>query len=83
MVQRDKLTKYMRAGLLQEKKKLLAQEEVRIDRLVKDINYNLYPLQGIESIEIAAAEQAMKELIAAHARWKHLKEEIKKLEQEE
>lgn len=79
----DKLMRLMRLGLLEEKKKKRQQEDVRIDRLVKDITYHLYMVEGVKSIKMDAASQAMEELKAAYARWEGLNKEIAELEEEE
>ncbi len=81
MAHKDKLQEYMRAGVLVKKRKKVEEEETRIDRLVKDVNFALYMLEGVKSIDMKAADQAMGELKAAHSRWRELKNEIKKLEQ--
>jgi len=81
MADPDKLQKYVREGVLAEKRKKLEGEETRIDRLVKDVTYALYMVDGVKSIKMKAAKQAMDELDAAFNRWQQLKKGIKKLEQ--
>ncbi len=61
----DKTTRLIAKGLVEEKKERLAQLEIKIDRLTKDINYYLYNLDGIEEMRVDHAQQAMEELVAA------------------
>lgn len=69
-------------GLLSEKRELLKDETVRIERLSKDIAFHIAIYNGIEEIKLDAAEQEIQELRAAMERYGQLKKEIAQLEKE-
>jgi len=73
----DKTSRLIARGLIEEKRQRLKQLEIKIDRLIKDINYYLYILDGIEGLRVDHAEQAMEELVAAVREYKALSRELK------
>lgn len=73
----DKTSRLIAKGLIEEKRERLGQVEIKIDRLIKDINYYLYNLDGIESMRVDHAQQAMEELVAAVREFKALSAELK------
>ncbi|KMY68269.1 hypothetical protein AAU61_00720 [Desulfocarbo indianensis] len=75
----DKTSRLIAKGLIEEKRQRLKQLEIKIDRLIKDINYYLYILDGIEGLRVDHAEQAMEELVAAVREYKALSRELKDL----
>ncbi len=72
--------KYMKAGLLAEKRSVLTQLEVKADRCVKEINVKLFSSDGIRGIEMEAARQAFGELEGAIGLWNTTTQEIKNIE---
>jgi len=76
---RDKLLK---RGLLTEKKEQLEILKIKADGLIKNIRYELFEINGIESIDVVSAEVYMRELVQIVRQIKELKEEIKKIEEE-
>jgi hypothetical protein len=76
----DKTSRLIARGLIEEKRQRLAQLEIKIDRLIKDINYYLYNLDGIEGLRVDHAEQAMEELVAAAREFRAISKELKDLE---
>ncbi len=75
----DKTSRLIAKGLIEEKRERLGQIEIKIDRLTKDINYYLYNLDGIESMRVDHAQQAMEELVAAVREFKALTAELKEM----
>ena len=75
----DKTSRLIAKGLIEEKRERLGQIEIKIDRLTKDINYYLYNLDGIESMRVDHAQQAMEELVAAVREFKALIAELKEM----
>ncbi len=76
----DKTSRLIHKGLLEEKRERLGALEIKIDRLIKDINYYLYNLDGIEAMRVDHAEQAMEELVAAVREYRALAGEIKEMQ---
>lgn len=70
----------MKKGLIQDRKEKSERLEIKIDSLVKSINTELFIYDGIESIEIKAAQQNMDELAKTIADWEQVKKELKELE---
>ncbi len=60
----DQTQKLIKRGLLEEKRDRLEQLRIKGERLIKDINYNLFPIEdeGLTGIKIEHAAQAMEEL---------------------
>lgn len=75
----DKTSRLIAKGLLEEKKERLAQLEIKIERLTKDINYYLYTLDGIEAMRVEHARQAMEELVAAVHEYRLVAAEVREL----
>jgi len=75
----DKTSRLIAKGLIEEKKERLKQLDIKIDRLIKDLNYYLYNLDGIEAMRVDHAEQAMEELVAAVREYKALTCELKEM----
>ena len=73
----DTTTRLIAKGLIEEKKERRAALEIKIDRLIKDINFYIYNLDGIEEIRVDHAQQAMEELVAAVREYRALNTEIK------
>lgn len=73
----DTTTRLIAKGLIEEKKERRAALEIKIDRLIKDINFYIYNLDGIEEIRVDHAQQAMEELVAAVREYRALNAEIK------
>ncbi len=78
---RDRLIK---KGLLEEKREKLKELNIRADRLVKDVNFYLFPTvtEGIDGLEIDHARQAMDDLVKTVDEFKSLQREIKRIEEE-
>ena len=76
----DKTSRLIAKGLIEEKRERLKQLEIKIDRLIKDIGYYLYNLDGIEAIKVDHADQAMTELVAAVREYRALAGELKEME---
>ena len=76
----DKTSRLIAKGLIEEKRERLQALEIKVDRLIKDINYYLYNLDGIEAMRVEHAQQAMEELVAAVREYKSLSHELKELE---
>jgi len=74
------INKYVRLGALTEKKNRMQQLEIKIDGLVKEINYNLFMDDGVHSIQIDLAKIKMKELEEAIAEFCRLEKEVQELE---
>lgn len=72
----DKTSRLIHKGLIEEKKERLKALEIKIDRLIKDINYYIYNLDGIEAMRVDHAQQAMEELVAAHREYRALAAEL-------
>ncbi len=75
----DKTSRLIAKGLIEEKRERLKQLDIKIDRLIKDINYYLYNLDGIEAMRVDHAEQAMEELVAAVREYRALNCELKEM----
>ncbi len=77
---RDRLIK---KGLLEEKREKLRELDIRADRLIKDINFYLFPIvtDGIEGLQIDHARQAMDDLVKTVDEHASLKREIRRLEE--
>lgn len=75
----DKTARLIAKGLVEEKKERLGQLEIKIDRLIKDINYYLYNLDGVQTMRVDHAQQAMEELVAVVREFRALTAEIKEL----
>ncbi|ADK86631.1 conserved hypothetical protein [Desulfarculus baarsii DSM 2075] len=75
----DKTSRLIAKGLIEEKRERLARIEIKVERLIKDINYYLYNLDGIESMRVDHAQQAMEELVAAAREYKALSAELREL----
>lgn len=76
----DKTSRLIAKGLIEEKRERLKQLEIKIDRLIKDISYYLFNLDGIEAIRVDHAEQAMEELAAAAREYKALACELREMQ---
>lgn len=76
----DKTSRLIAKGLKEEKRERLAALEIKVDRLVKDLNYYLYNLDGIEAIRVDHAQQAMEELVTAVREYKALAVELRELD---
>jgi len=76
----DRAQRLIQKGIAQEKKEKLIGLEIKIDRLTKDINYYLYNFDGIETMKVEHAEQAMEELVVATREYRGLKKELEGLE---
>ncbi|MFZ5584533.1 MAG: hypothetical protein ACOZHQ_01255 [Thermodesulfobacteriota bacterium] len=76
----DKTSRLIAKGLKEEKRERLAALEIKVDRLVKDLNYYLYNLDGIEAIRVDHAQQAMEELVTAVREYKALAAELRELD---
>ena len=76
----DKTSRLIAKGLIEEKRERLKQLEIKIDRLIKDIDYYLYNLDGIMAIKVDHADQAMTELVAAVREYRALAGELKEME---
>ncbi|MFH1057811.1 MAG: hypothetical protein V1797_03900 [Pseudomonadota bacterium] len=76
----DKTSRLIAKGLKEEKRERLASLEIKIDRLIKDLNYYLYNLDGIEAIRVDHAQQAMEELVTAVREYKALAVEVRELD---
>ncbi|MFH1035266.1 MAG: hypothetical protein V1806_12225 [Pseudomonadota bacterium] len=72
----DKTSRLIAKGLIEEKRERQQALEIKIDRLIKDINYYLYNLDGIEAMRVEHAQQAMEELVAAVREYKALAREL-------
>jgi hypothetical protein len=75
----DKASRLIAKGLIEEKRERAKQLEIKIDRLIKDINYYLYNLDGIEAMRVEHAEQAMEELVTAVREYRGLAGELKEM----
>ncbi len=75
----DKTSRLIAKGLIEEKRERLQALEIKVDRLIKDINYYLYNLDGIEAMRVEHAQQAMEELVAAVREYKALSRELEGL----
>ena len=77
MARKDDL---LRLGAITQKRERMKQLDVKIDGIVKEINYHLFPSDGPDSVNYSRARQLMEELGAALEEWKRLKAELKELE---
>jgi hypothetical protein len=77
----DRTSRLIAKGLLAHKKERLKALEIKIDRLIKDINYYLYNLDGIEAMRVDHAQQAMEELVAAAREYRALAAEVQEMEE--
>ncbi len=68
----------MKKGLAQEKLKELKQLVLRIDNSCKSISQNLFMYDGLDSLEIEAAEAEFRELKTNVRRYHVLAKEIEK-----
>jgi hypothetical protein len=75
----DKTSRLIAKGLIEEKRERQKALEIKTDRLIKDINYYLYNLDGIEAMRVDHAQQAMEELVAAVREYKALTHELEGL----
>lgn len=75
----DKASRLIAKGLIEEKRERAKQLEIKIDRLIKDLNYYLYNLDGIEAMRVEHAEQAMEELVTAVREYRGLAGELKEM----
>jgi hypothetical protein len=75
----DKTSRLIAKGLIEEKRERAKQLEIKIDRLIKDLNYYLYNLDGIEAMRVEHAEQAMEELVTAVREYRGLAGELKEM----
>lgn len=75
----DKTSRLIAKGLLEEKRERQKALEIKIDRLIKDLNYYLYNLDGIEAMRVDHAQQAMEELVGAVREYKALARELEGL----
>jgi hypothetical protein len=75
----DKTSQLIAKGLIQEKRERLHALEIKIDRLIKDLNYYLYNLDGIEAMRVDHAQQAMEELVTAVREYRGLAAELKEM----
>jgi hypothetical protein len=75
----DKASRLIAKGLIEEKRERARQLEIKIDRLIKDLNYYLYNLDGIEAMRVEHAEQAMEELVTAVREYRGLAGELKEM----
>ncbi len=76
----DKTSRLIAKGLKEEKRERLTALEIKVDRLIKDLSYYLYNLDGIEAMRVEHAQQAMEELVAAVREYKALTAELKELD---
>ncbi len=76
----DKTSRLIAKGLKEEKRERLTALEIKVDRLIKDLSYYLYNLDGIEAMRVEHAQQAMEELVAAVREFKSLTQELKELD---
>ncbi|MCA1906504.1 MAG: hypothetical protein LDL11_07945 [Desulfarculus sp.] len=76
----DKTSRLIAKGLKEEKRERLTALEIKVDRLIKDLSYYLYNLDGIEAMRVEHAQQAMEELVAAVREYKALVAELKELD---
>ena len=74
--------KIMLKGLQQEKKEELDKLGVKIEDNIRLINHDLYLYDGIENINIESAKINMEELTKSIKKYKELKKEIKKIQEE-
>lgn len=75
----DKTSRLIAKGLIEEKRERLSALAIKVDRLIKDLNYYLYNLDGIEATRVEHAQQAMEELVAAVREYKSLAHELEGL----
>lgn len=75
----DKTSRLIAKGLIEEKRERQKSLEIKIDRLIKDLNYYLYNLDGIEAIRVDHAQQAMEELVTAVREYRGLAAELKEM----
>lgn len=75
----DKTSRLIAKGLMEEKRERLQALEIKVDRLIKDLNYYLYNLDGIEAMRVDHAQQAMEELVSAVREYKSLSRELEGL----
>jgi len=75
----DNTSRLIAKGLIEEKRERQKALEIKIDRLIKDLNYYLYNLDGIETIRVDHAQQAMEEMVSAVHEYKALARELEGL----
>lgn len=75
----DKTSRLIAKGLIEEKRERQRALEIKIDRLIKDLNYYLYNLDGIEAMRVDHAQQAMEEMVSAVREYKALTRELEGL----
>ncbi|GAB62664.1 MAG: hypothetical protein DWB56_14835 [Candidatus Jettenia sp.] len=78
----DKNTRYIKQGLLAEKKQSMSKLEIQADRCRKDVNIYLFSSDGIKGMEFEHAKQAFEELTQVVEEYKRVTEEIKRIENE-
>lgn len=77
----DKSAKYLKQGMLQEKRERLVYLETKAERLYKDITIYLFSSDGIRGMEFEKAQQAFAELEETVSAWKAAVQEIKRIEE--
>lgn len=75
-------TKYIKEGLLAEKKRIVGKLEIQADRCRKDINIYLFSSDGIKGMEFEHAKQAFEELTQVVEEYRSITLEIKRIEAE-
>ncbi len=78
----DKNTRYIKEGLLAEKKRVIGKLEIQADRCRKDINIYLFSSDGIKGMEFEHAKQAFEELTQVVEEYTKIMSEIKRIEAE-
>ena len=68
--------KLIEKGLLTERRERMNELSIKIDRLIKDIHYYLLNFDGVDSIKVEHAEQAMAELVEAVRAYRAIKSEL-------
>ncbi len=74
------VNRLLRLGALTEKKERLEVLEIKIDGLVKEINYNLFMDGGVASINLDLAKIKFKELEESIGEYQCLQKEVEELE---
>ena len=80
MAKVNKFQDIMKRGLVQQKKERMDELEIKIDNYIKDINYALFMTDGVESIDMPAAEVQMRDIKACVEEYLKLKKEVEDLE---
>lgn len=78
----DKNTRYIKEGLLAEKKRVIDKLKIKADRCRKDINIYLFSSDGIRGMEFEQAKQAFEELTQVVEEYRKVTEEMKRIEAE-